>query len=146
MTPTPADAPSSPHPRRRPWFRLSCRAPRPPRRRPSARRTCGYWYPDTFPSGTPGQGITWRSLKAWRAEDDADLAFNKAAVPLAKRFTPMPVNATARDGQARIQSLVSFGPTSSNPSQGAATADYYALTHWSYLDELVFWGGSSGRG
>ncbi|WP_369231093.1 endo-beta-N-acetylglucosaminidase [Streptomyces sp. R21] len=105
-----------------------------------------YWYPDSLPSGTPGTGITWRSLKAWRAETDADLAFNAASVPLAARFTPTPANTTARSGQARVQSLVSFGPTSSNPAQGAATADYYALTHWAYLDELVFWGGSSGEG
>ncbi|MGW3106519.1 endo-beta-N-acetylglucosaminidase [Streptomyces sp. NPDC001100] len=105
-----------------------------------------YWYPDSLPSGTPGTGITWNSLKTWTAASDTDLAFNAAAVPLAARFTPTPANSTARSGQARIQSLVSFGPTSSNPSQGAATADYYALTHWSYLDELVFWGGSSGEG
>ncbi|MEU1404897.1 endo-beta-N-acetylglucosaminidase [Streptomyces sp. NPDC005728] len=105
-----------------------------------------YWYPDSFPSGSPGAGITWRSLKAWRAADDADLAFNAASVPLAARFTPTPANTTARSGQARIQSLVSFGPTSANPSQGSATADYYALTHWAYLDELVFWGGSAGEG
>ncbi|MGW0761887.1 endo-beta-N-acetylglucosaminidase, partial [Streptomyces sp. NPDC002814] len=88
----------------------------------------------------------WRSLKAWRAADDADLAFNAASVPLAARFTPAPANPTARAEQARIQSLVSFGPTASNPSQGSATADYYALTHWAYIDELVFWGGSSGEG
>ncbi|GGN58202.1 hypothetical protein GCM10011579_021220 [Streptomyces albiflavescens] len=105
-----------------------------------------YWYPDSLPSGTPGTGITWRSLKSWRAESDTDLAFNAASVPLSARFTPTPANTTARSGQARIQSLVSFGPTSSNPSQGAATADYYALTHWAYVDELVFWGGSSGEG
>jgi len=105
-----------------------------------------YWYPDSLPSGTPGTGITWRSLKNWTAAEDADLAFNAASVPLAPRFTPTPANPTARSGQARIQSLVSFGPTSSNPSQGSATADYYALTHWAYLDELVFWGGSSGEG
>lgn len=105
-----------------------------------------YWYPDSLPSGTPGAGITWRSLKTWTAAGDADLAFNAASVPLAARFTPAPANGTARTGQARVQSLVSFGPTSGNPSQGSATADYYALTHWSYLDELVFWGGSSGEG
>ncbi|MFJ3617306.1 endo-beta-N-acetylglucosaminidase [Streptomyces iakyrus] len=105
-----------------------------------------YWYPDSLPEGTPGPGITWRSLKSWRAETDPDLAFNAASVPLAARFTPAPANATARTGQARIQSLVSFGPTASNPSQGSATADYYALTHWAYIDELVFWGGSSGEG
>ncbi|MFG2726026.1 endo-beta-N-acetylglucosaminidase [Streptomyces canus] len=105
-----------------------------------------YWYPDSLPSGSPGTGITWRSLKAWRAADDADLAFNAAAVPLAARFTPTPANTTARAGQARIQSLVSFGPTSGNPSQGSATSDYYAFGHWAYVDELVFWGGSSGEG
>lgn len=105
-----------------------------------------YWYPDSLPSGTPGAGITWRSLKTWSAAADPDLAFNSASVPLAERFTPTPANTTARADQARVQSLVSFGPTSGNPSQGAATADYYALTHWAYLDELVFWGGSSGEG
>ncbi|MEV5908818.1 endo-beta-N-acetylglucosaminidase [Streptomyces chartreusis] len=105
-----------------------------------------YWYPDSLPAGSPGTGITWRSLKSWRAADDADLAFNASTVPLAPRFTPAPANTTARSDQARIQSLVSFGPTASNPSQGSATADYYALTHWAYIDELVFWGGSSGEG
>jgi endo-beta-N-acetylglucosaminidase D len=105
-----------------------------------------YWFPDSLPAGTPGAGITWRSLKAWRAADDPDLAFNTASVPLSARFTPTPANATARAGQARIQSLVSFGPTAGNPSQGSATADHYALTHWAYVDELVFWGGSSGEG
>ncbi|MFF4028955.1 endo-beta-N-acetylglucosaminidase [Streptomyces sviceus] len=105
-----------------------------------------YWYPDSLPSGSPGAGITWRSLKAWRAADDADLAFNAASVPLAARFTPTPANPTARAGQARIQSLVSFGPTAGNPSQGSATSDYYAFGHWAYVDELVFWGGSSGEG
>ncbi|MFI9422747.1 endo-beta-N-acetylglucosaminidase [Streptomyces achromogenes] len=105
-----------------------------------------YWYPDSLPAGSPGPGITWRSLKSWRAADDPDLAFNAASVPLAARFTPAPANPTARAGQARLQALVSFGPTSANPSQGSATADYYALTHWAYLDELVFWGGSAGEG
>ncbi|MFE5187895.1 endo-beta-N-acetylglucosaminidase [Streptomyces sp. NPDC056628] len=105
-----------------------------------------YWYPDSLPAGTPGPGITWRGLKSWRPADDTDLAFNASTVPLAPRFTPAPANPTARAGQARIQSLVSFGPTAGNPSQGSATADHYALTHWAYLDELVFWGGSSGEG
>ncbi|MGW2338220.1 endo-beta-N-acetylglucosaminidase [Streptomyces sp. NPDC001685] len=105
-----------------------------------------YWYPDSLPAGTPEPGITWRSLKSWRKAGDADLAFNASTVPLAPRFTPTPANPTARAGQARIQSLVSFGPTASNPSQGSPTADYYALTHWAYIDELVFWGGSSGEG
>ncbi|MEU9480267.1 endo-beta-N-acetylglucosaminidase [Streptomyces sp. NPDC048191] len=127
-------------------------APSPPAAAAARPRTAAtppyasYWYPDSLPSGSPGAGITWRSLKSWRAADDSDLAFNAASVPLAARFTPAPANTTARSGQARIQALVSFGPTSGNPSQGSASADYYALTHWAYLDELVFWGGSAGEG
>ncbi|MFI1153677.1 endo-beta-N-acetylglucosaminidase [Streptomyces sp. NPDC020817] len=105
-----------------------------------------YWFPDSLPHGAPGPGITWRSLKQWTPESDQDLAYNTATVPLAPRFTPVPPSPGARGGQARISSLVSFGPTARNPSQGSATADHYALTHWAYLDELVFWGGSSGEG
>lgn len=105
-----------------------------------------YWFPDSLPAGTPGPGIVWRSLKQWTPQSDPDLAHNTATVPLAPRFTPVPAHRGARAGQARIASLVSFGPTAQNPSQGSPTADYYALTHWAYIDELVFWGGSSGEG
>ncbi|MFF2197070.1 endo-beta-N-acetylglucosaminidase [Streptomyces sp. NPDC058157] len=105
-----------------------------------------YWFPDSLPAGTPGPGIVWRSLKEWSPQADPDLAHNTASVPLAPRFTPVPANADARTDQARITSLVSFGPTAANPSQGSATADFYALTHWAYLEELVFWGGSAGEG
>ncbi|MET9961571.1 endo-beta-N-acetylglucosaminidase [Streptomyces sp. NPDC006326] len=105
-----------------------------------------YWFPDSLPQGEPGPGIVWRSLKEWTPQSDPDLAFNTATVPLAPRFTPVPANREARAGRARIASLVSFGPTARNPAQGCASADYYALTHWAYLDELVFWGGSAGEG
>ncbi len=105
-----------------------------------------YWFPDSLPAGTPGPGIVWRSLSRWTPESDPDLAHNTATVPLAERFTPVPANRDARAGQARISSLVSFGPTAGNPSQGSPTADHYALTHWAYIDELVFWGGSAGEG
>ncbi|MGZ2356813.1 endo-beta-N-acetylglucosaminidase [Streptomyces sp. 372A] len=113
----------------------------------AANRPCAsYWFPDSLPAGTPGDGISRRSLKAWRPEADPDLPFNTASVPLADRFTPVPANTTARTDQARITSLVAFGNTAGNPSQGSATADYYALNHWAYIDELVFWGGSAGEG
>ncbi|MEU5418041.1 endo-beta-N-acetylglucosaminidase [Streptomyces sp. NPDC020667] len=105
-----------------------------------------YWFPDSLPSGTPRPGVVWRSLRVWTPASDADLPFNKATVPLAPRFTPPPVNATARAGQARVCALAAFAHTSGNPSQGSDTADHYALTHWAYLDELVFWGGSSDEG
>ncbi|MFE9256844.1 endo-beta-N-acetylglucosaminidase [Streptomyces sp. NPDC006879] len=105
-----------------------------------------YWFPGSIPTGTPGPGVQWRSLRDWSPATDQDLAHNTASVPLAARFTPVPPNTTARAGQARISSLVSFAPTAGNPSQGSVSAHSYALTHWAYLDELVFWGGSAGEG
>ncbi|MEV4435753.1 endo-beta-N-acetylglucosaminidase [Streptomyces sp. NPDC049585] len=91
-----------------------------------------YWFPD--------------ALLSWNPHSDPDLPFNRATVPLAPRFTPPPPTPTAHADRARISALVSFAPTSGNPSQGSPTADHYALTHWAYLDELVFWGGSAGEG
>ncbi|MFI9306308.1 endo-beta-N-acetylglucosaminidase [Streptomyces triculaminicus] len=105
-----------------------------------------YWYPDSLPDGSPGPGVVWRGLASWTPGQDPDLPFNRATVPLAPRFVPLPANPTARTGQARICALAAFATTSGNPSQGSETADFYALTHWAYLDELVFWGGSSGEG
>ncbi|GAB7029550.1 endo-beta-N-acetylglucosaminidase [Streptomyces sp. NPDC021749] len=105
-----------------------------------------YWFPDSPPEGTPDDGVVWRSLAAWTPRSDRDLPFNTASVPLAERFTPVPANTSARAGQARIGALAAFDHTAGNPSQGSATADRYAPTHWAYLDELVFWGGSSGEG
>lgn len=105
-----------------------------------------YWFPDSLPDGTPGEGVVWRGLADWRPEDDEDLPFNRATVPLAPRFTPVPANPTARDGQARISALAAFGHTAGNPAQGGPGADHYAFTHWAYLDELVFWGGSAAEG
>ncbi|MFP3986111.1 endo-beta-N-acetylglucosaminidase [Streptomyces sp. E11-3] len=106
-----------------------------------------YWFPETFPdTQQPDPGAVWRSLKDWRPQDDPDLPFNTSTVPLAERFTPTPANTTARTDQARVTALVSFAGTASNPSQGSPKADFYALTNWAYIDELVFWGGSSGEG
>ncbi|WP_078623891.1 endo-beta-N-acetylglucosaminidase [Streptomyces monomycini] len=120
---------------------------RPPKAAGFLQPFASYWFPDSFPEGRePDPGAVWRSLKSWRPQDDADLPYNAATVPLAERFTPVPANATARAGQARISALVSFAGTAGNPSQGGPKADYYALSHWAYLDELVFWGGSSGEG
>ncbi|MGK5631261.1 endo-beta-N-acetylglucosaminidase, partial [Streptomyces sp. URMC 123] len=105
-----------------------------------------YWFPDSFPEGRePDPGAVWRSLKQWRPEDDPDLPHNVSTVPRAERFTPVPAHPGAHD-RARLSALVSFSPTAGNPSQGAPTADFYAFTHWAYLEELVFWGGSAGEG
>ncbi|KJK58494.1 endo-beta-N-acetylglucosaminidase [Saccharothrix sp. ST-888] len=93
-----------------------------------------YWYPDT--------------LLGWDPASDPDARFNRSRVPLQPR-TADPVlraNPNARTDQARISSLVSFGPTSANPSQGSADPGYYAFGYWQYVNTLVFWGGSAGEG
>ncbi len=105
-----------------------------------------YWFPDSLPSGTPRPGVVWRGLREWDPRTDPDVPFNTASVPLAARFAPPPPNTTAHTGQARISALAAFDHTSGNPAQGSPTADFYALTQWAYLDELVLWGGSSGEG
>ncbi|NDL58926.1 endo-beta-N-acetylglucosaminidase [Phytoactinopolyspora mesophila] len=101
-----------------------------------------YWFPETPPEGAPDPGIVWQGLLDWDPAAEPDVPFNTATVPVADRFTPVPANSSARAGQGAVQSLVAFAGTAGNPSQGSATASYYAFTHWAYIEELVFWGGS----
>jgi len=93
-----------------------------------------YWFPN--------------SILSWDPATDPDARFNRAKVPLAAR-TADPVlkaNPNAHAGEGKIASLVSFAPTSANPSQGALDANYYAFPYWQYVDTLVFWGGSASEG
>ncbi|MFG3344285.1 discoidin domain-containing protein [Streptomyces sp. NPDC048018] len=93
-----------------------------------------YWYPNT--------------ILNWDPAGDPDARFNRSRVPLRTRVSDpaLKANANARAGEGRIASLVSFGPTSNNPSQGSLDPRYYAFGHWQYVDKLVFWGGSAGEG
>jgi len=93
-----------------------------------------YWHPNT--------------ILSWDPETDPDARFNRARVPLAARTSDpaLKANPNARAGEGKIASLVSFAPTSNNPSQGAADANYYAFPYWQYVDTLVFWGGSASEG
>ncbi|MEU8761524.1 discoidin domain-containing protein [Streptomyces sp. NPDC048659] len=93
-----------------------------------------YWYPST--------------IVDWDPATDPDAPFNRSRVPLRPRVSDpaLKANANARAGEGKIASLVSFAPTSNNPSQGSADANYYAFGHWQYVDKLVFWGGSAGEG
>lgn len=104
-----------------------------------------YWYPDSLPSGTPAPaspGVvsrhgappptpTWRSTRRPCRSPPASHRRRPTRPPVAARPVSSP----------RL-----LRPDVEQPAQGAATADYYALTHWAYLDELVFWGGSAGEG
>ncbi|MEU6979271.1 discoidin domain-containing protein [Streptomyces sp. NPDC046371] len=93
-----------------------------------------YWYPNT--------------ILTWDPATDPDARFNRSRVPLRPRVSDpaLKANANARAGEGKVVSLVSFGPTSNNPSQGSADPNSYAFGHWQYVDKLVFWGGSAGEG
>lgn len=93
-----------------------------------------YWYPST--------------ILNWSPSTDPDARFNRSKVPLQPRRSDpaLKANANARAGEGRIASLVSFGPTSANPSQGSLDPNYYAFGYWQYIDTLVFWGGSASEG
>ncbi|NUT09120.1 MAG: glycoside hydrolase, partial [Nonomuraea sp.] len=101
---------------------------------PGGQPYASYWYPDT--------------ILSWDPATDPDARFNRSRVPLRPRIQDpaLKANANARAGEGRIASLVSFGPTSNNPSQGSPDPSYYAFGHWQYVDTLVFWGGSAGEG
>ncbi|MDH2425331.1 glycoside hydrolase [Sphaerisporangium sp. TRM90804] len=101
---------------------------------PGGQPLASYWYPDT--------------LLRWDPATDPDARFNRSFTPLRPRAADpaLKANAGARAGEGRIASLVSFGPTSGNPSQGSPDSDYYAFGHWQYVDKLVFWGGSASEG
>lgn len=93
-----------------------------------------YWYPGT--------------ILNWDPATDPDARFNRSRVPLRPRTSDpaLAANPNARAGEGKIASLVSFAPTSNNPSQGSADPNYYAFGYWQYVDKLVFWGGSAGEG
>lgn len=93
-----------------------------------------YWYPAT--------------ILDWDPATDPDARFNRSRVPLRPRTSDpaLKANANARAGEGKVASLVSFGTTSANPSQGSTSPHYYAPGYWQYVDKLVFWGGSAGEG
>jgi endo-beta-N-acetylglucosaminidase D len=105
-------------------------APRAPGKQPYA----SYWHPNT--------------ILNWSPASDPDARFNRGRVPLRQRAADpaLKANVNARAGEGRVASLVSFAPTSNNPSQGGADPNYYAFGYWQYIDTLVFWGGSASEG
>lgn len=88
------------------------------------------------------------TLLAWSPDADPDLPYNRSAVPLRPRLSAPGLQASphARPGEATVNPLSAFAPTSGNPSQGSLDGNYYAFGYWPYVGELVFWGGSASEG
>ncbi|RKT19312.1 mannosyl-glycoprotein endo-beta-N-acetylglucosaminidase [Streptomyces sp. 1114.5] len=101
---------------------------------PGSQPFASYWYPGT--------------ILTWDPATDPDARFNRSRVPLQPRTSDpvLKANPNARTGEGKVASLVSFAPTSNNPSQGSGDPNYYAFGYWQYVDKLVFWGGSASEG
>ncbi len=94
-----------------------------------------YWFPE--------------ELLDWNPQKDPDLEYNVSTVPLAERVNIdklTPVNKTQNKDTKIMAISIMNANTSGNLPHGSNTADSNAFTSWQYVDELIYWGGSSGEG
>lgn len=94
-----------------------------------------YWFPE--------------ELLEWNPEQDEDLAYNVSTIPLAKRVEKEKltcVNPTQNPDTRVMAISIMNSSTSGNAPHGLNSADCNIFTYWQYVDELVYWGGSSGEG
>ena len=99
------------------------------------RPEASYWFPE--------------DLLKWNADKDPDLAYNVSTVPLAKRVDKAdlkPVNDTQNTDTKVMAISIMNSSTSGNAPHGLNTANANTFSYWQYVDELVYWGGSSGEG
>ncbi|MBT1160869.1 MULTISPECIES: endo-beta-N-acetylglucosaminidase [Bifidobacterium] len=94
-----------------------------------------YWFPDT--------------LLEWNAKDDPDLAYNVSTVPLAKRVDKKDLKAVnkTQNTDTKVMAIsIMNSSTSGNAPHGLNNANANTFSYWQYVDQLVYWGGSSGEG
>lgn len=94
-----------------------------------------YWFPEDF--------------LAWSAEDDPDAKYNVSTVPLAKRVDKktLPKSNESQDENMNVVALsIMNSSTSGNAPRGVNTFDANVFSYWQYIDQMVYWGGSSGEG
>ena len=94
-----------------------------------------YWFPE--------------DLLNWNAEEDEDLKYNVATVPLATRVDNSKlktVNETQNNDTKMLAISIMNGSTSGNLPHGSNTFGAHTFSYWQYVDTLVYWGGSSGEG
>ncbi|WP_043167033.1 endo-beta-N-acetylglucosaminidase [Bifidobacterium callitrichos] len=94
-----------------------------------------YWFPE--------------DLLSWSADKDPDLAYNVSTVPLAKRVDQKDLK-TVNDTQNADTKVMAISimnsSTSGNAPRGLNNANANTFSYWQYVDQLVYWGGSSGEG
>ncbi len=94
-----------------------------------------YWFPKDF--------------LAWSFDKDPDAKFNVSSVPLAKRVDKkeLPTSNDSQDENMNVVALsIMNDSTSGNAPHGINTFDANVFSYWQYVDQMVYWGGSSGEG
>lgn len=94
-----------------------------------------YWFPE--------------ELLQWEFSNDADAKYNVSTVPLAERIEKtklVPSNDTQTPKMKVVALSIMNSSTSGNAPRGINTFDANVFSNWQYIDQLVYWGGSSGEG
>ncbi|MFI3622253.1 endo-beta-N-acetylglucosaminidase [Vagococcus fluvialis] len=94
-----------------------------------------YWFPE--------------DLLAWSFEKDPDAKYNVSQVPLAKRVDKKELpkaNETQNEEMKVVALSIMNSSTSGNAPRGLNNFDANVFSNWQYVDQLVYWGGSSGEG
>lgn len=94
-----------------------------------------YWFPN--------------ELLEWDFSKDPNAKYNVSTVPLAKRVDKKElakVNETQDENMKVVALSIMNSSTSGNVPYGSNTFDANVFSYWQYIDELVYWGGSSGEG
>ena len=94
-----------------------------------------YWFPE--------------DLLAWSPENDPDFVYNRSSISLASRADKQSMTAanSTQNKDMKVAALsIMNGSTSGNAPHGINTANANVFSYWQYIDQLVYWGGSSGEG
>ncbi|OQO68526.1 mannosyl-glycoprotein endo-beta-N-acetylglucosamidase [Enterococcus villorum] len=94
-----------------------------------------YWFPN--------------ELLAWSFDQDADAKYNVSVEPLAKRVEKSQLlksNRTQNEKMKVVALSIMNSSTSGNAPRGTNQFDANVFSNWQYIDQLVYWGGSSGEG
>lgn len=94
-----------------------------------------YWFPE--------------DLLAWNFDDDLDAKYNVSRIPLAARVDKkeMPKSNDTQNEEMKVVALsIMNSSTSGNAPRGINNFDANVFSYWQYVDQLVYWGGSSGEG
>ena len=94
-----------------------------------------YWFPN--------------ELLAWSFDQDADAKYNVSVEALAKRVEKSQLlksNRTQNEKMKVVALSIMNSSTSGNAPRGTNQFDANVFSNWQYIDQLVYWGGSSGEG